>query len=238
MRDITHQYRHGLLLSLLLVLALFVAACGQDEPATVTEPADADQAAVVEATVVVTEADDEVDAVSTTVVTDTIVDTDVITEIEVLTQTDVAEVEIVTEVMTDTDVTVDTASSTESEVITESEDVDTGQAFAVIVIADGAGAQFLGDPLEQRPVFASENEALVVDERFEPLAIGEETIFGEGVDQNLFGEIDRDGMRQLTYNNHPLYRFTGEEGEDWRSYTGQLGLSPLTAEGEFGEFSE
>lgn len=238
MNEIKFKRKHLFLLSLLLVLALFVAACGQDEPATVTEPVGANEAAVIEVTVVATAAADEVDAVSTTVMTDTLVDTDVITEIEVLTQTDIANIRVVTEVMTDTNVTIDTASNTDSAVTTETANVNTGQASAVILIADGAGNAFLGDPLAQQPIFGSANEGLVVDERFEPIAVGEETIFGEGLDRNLFGEIDRDGMRQLTYNNHPLYRFTGEEGEDWRSSTNQLGLSPLTAAGEIGEFSE
>jgi hypothetical protein len=235
--------KHLLLLPLLLVLALAMVACGQDEPEAVV-PADTgavvvdetavDEAAVVEQEVVV----DEVDAVATTVVTETIVDTDVITEIEVLTQTDTATVRIVTEVMTDTDVMVETDTTTESDVTVRTEDVDTGQAFAIIVIADAAGNQFLGDPLSQRPVFASESEALTVDPRFEAITAGEATLLGEGLDQNRIGEIDRDGVRQLTYNNRPLYRFTGEENEDWRTPAGELGLWPLTAEGDFGDFTD
>ena len=62
-----HQYRHGLLLLLLLVLALFVAACGQDTPETVTAPVGTDATPVAEVTAVATAVADEVDAVSTTV---------------------------------------------------------------------------------------------------------------------------------------------------------------------------
>lgn len=224
-----------ILLSLLLVLALFVAACGQDEPEVVVAPA-GEEAAVVEeeAAVVEEEVDtDEVDAVATTVVTDTIVDTDVITEIEVLTQTDVAEVEVVTEVMTDTDVTVDTASDTETETETITEDVDTGQSLAIVLITDATGNEFLGDPLEQRPVFASDE--LIVDERFEPIRAGEDVVFGEGLDTNLYGEINQGGVNYLTYNNRILYRFIGEDNEDWNIAAGELGLSPLSREGEFVE---
>lgn len=226
-----------ILLSLLLVLALFVAACGQDEPEVVVAPA----AEVVEPEAEVVEEEaavDEVDAVATTVVTDTIVDTDVITQIEVITQTDVAEVEVVTEVVTDTDVTVDTASDVETDVTTITESVTTGQDFAVILLSDAAGNQFLGDPLGQQPIFASEGEELIADPRFEPIQAGEGAVYGEGVDQTLFGEIEGNGIRQLTYNNRPLYRFVGEEGEDWRTPATELGLSPVTDEGEFGEFAE
>ena len=241
MREITRPYRHGLLLSLLLVLALFVAACGQDEPEPVAAPVGADTADVVEATAVATEGaitTDEADVVATTVMTDTIVDTNVITEIEVLTQTDVANIRVVTEVMTNTDVTVDTASNTESAIITETEDLNTGQALVIVLIADTAGNQFLGDPLSQRPIFASENEGLVVDEHFEPLIVGEQTVFDEDLDRNLVGEIDRNGIRQLTYNNHPLYRFVGGDEEDWRSYADQQQLVPLTATGDIGDFAQ
>lgn len=229
-----------ILLSLLLVLALFVAACGQDEPEVVVAPA-GEEAAVVEQEAAVVEEEaavDEVDAVATTVITDTIVDTNVITQIEVITQTDVAEVEVVTEVITDTDVTVNTASDTESDVTTITESVTTGQNFTIIVLSDAAGNQFLGDALGQHPVFASEGTAAITDPRFEPIQAGEGAVYGEGVNQALFGEVDQNGIRQLTYNNRPLYRFTGEASEDWRTSATELGLSPLTATGEPGEFAE
>ncbi|MEZ4730342.1 MAG: hypothetical protein R3E79_24700 [Caldilineaceae bacterium] len=234
-----------LLLSFLLVLALFVAACGQDEPEVVVAPGGEDTAAVEQEAVVVEEeatvveeevAVDEVDAVATTVETETIVDTDVITEIEVLTQTDVAEVEVVTEVMTDTDVTVDTTSDTETETEIVTEDVDTGQALAIVIITDAAGGQFLGDPVEQRPIFAGDQ--FVVDERFEPITANEDVVFGNGLDTNLYGEVNEGGVNYLTYNNRVLYRFVGAEGEDWRTPATDLGLSPLTPTGDFGEFAE
>jgi hypothetical protein len=233
------------LLSLLLVLALFVAACGQNEPEVVVAPET--DAGVVESEAEVVEPEivgeaeivepvvDEVDAVSVTTDTQTLVDTDVVTEIEVITDTTVAEVEVVTEVFTDTDVTVDRTTDTESEVTIETEDVDTSP-FAIVIITDAAGNQFLGDPLAQRPIFASQQ--FLADERFEAIQSSDETILDAGLDQNLMSEVEEGGVRYLTYNNNILYRYVGNENEDWGLYAEQLGLSPLTSTGEFGEFAE
>jgi hypothetical protein len=245
--------KHMLYVPLMLLLALVVAACGSNEPQAV-EPAGADVVVQEEAAVLESEVeasaelesevealeatDDEADAVSTTVVTETLVDTDVVTEVEVLTQTDVVEVQVVTEVMTDTDVIVDTASDTESNVTVTTQDVDANETFAMILIADSAGNQFLGDPLEQRPVFASQSQDLVVDDRFEPVIANENTLLGEGLDQNWVSEVDRNGMRQITYNNYPLYRYVGEDATGWRAAAAEAGLYPLTSAGEPGEFSE
>lgn len=239
-------------------LVFFTAACGNDQPEVVDESAvvvdgDADVAADADVAVdadaeVTVEADaevaddsavavDEVDAVSTSVMTDTIIDTDVITEVEVITQVEAAEIEVETTVMTDTDVTIDRASDTESDVTVETEDVDTASSTAIIVMTDSAGGTFLGDPVEQIPFFVSEQEGLVVDENFEPVQISEDIIYDEGLDQTMFGEIDQDGMTQLTYNDMPLYRYVGPEGSDWQTTAGDLGLRQITPEGEMGDMA-
>jgi hypothetical protein len=238
-----------LLLPSLFVFALLVTACGSDEPEGVVVPGEDNEVVAGEVATgggeagaategVVVQTTDQVDAVATTVVTETLVDTDVVTQVEVFTQTDTATVKVITEVMTDTDVVVDTASDTESTVMTSTQDVDSNQAFAVILITDAAGNQFLGDPLDQRPVFASQSGTPIADARFTPIEAGTETLLGAGLDQNRLGQLDQGGVRQLTYNDYPLYRFTGAQGEDWQSAAGELGLSPVTAEGEFGTFSE
>jgi len=236
----------------MLVLALFISACDNEpEGVVVEEPVVVEGEGEVvegEAEVVEGEAEGEGEVevvegeteVETEVMTDTqvITDTDVITETLVTTETDEIEVETETTVITETEVSVDTETDVETEVITDTEDIDESEAFAIVLIADSAGGQFLGDPVENRPVFTSESEELIDDERFEPIEFSEELVFGEGLDSALFDEIDQDGVRVLTFNGRPLYRFVGDEGEDWRTPAGELGLSPLTAEGELGEFAD
>lgn len=260
LRDRSQKYLGIVALALMLIFS--VSACDNDEPEVVEAPAavdseadvatdaDADVAVDAEADVTVeaeeeavvaadSEIDtDDVDAVSTSVMTDTIVDTDVITEVEVITQVEAAEIQVDTTVMTDTDVTVDRASDTESDVTVETEDVDTSATTAIIVMTDSAGGTFLGDPVEQRPFFVSEQGDMVVHEEFEPVEVNEDIIYDEGLDQNMFGEMDQDGITILTYNDTPLYRYVGPDGGDWQTPASELGLRQITPEGEMGDMSE
>lgn len=262
LRNMSQKYLGVVALALMLIFS--VSACNNDEPEVVEAPvavdgeadvaadadADADVAVDAEADVTVeaeeetvvaadSEIDtDDVDAVSTSVMTDTIIDTDVITEVEVITQVEAAEIQVDTTVMTDTDVTVDRASDTESDVTVETEDVDTSATTAIIVMTDSAGGTFLGDPVEQRPFFVSEQGEMVVHEDFEPIEVNDDIIYDEGLDQNMFGEIDQDGRIILTYNDTPLYRYVGPDGGDWRTAANDLGLRQITPEGEMGDMSE
>jgi hypothetical protein len=244
------------LLSVALSLVLFVSACDNNQPATVDDPAvvggDTDVVVATEEAVDVVATTepvgeeagdaaidvDEADAVSTTVMTDTVVDTDVITEIEVMTETTAADIIVEQQVITDTDVTIDRDSETETDVTVETEDVDSASTSAIVLLTDAAGTAFLGDPVEQRPLFASQDNTMITDPNFEAIQVDDEALYGEGVDQGLLGELDQDGMRLLTYNGHPLYRYTGPEDGDWRTAASDAGLSPLTATGEMGEMSE
>ncbi len=241
------------MLMVAFALVFFVSACDDNEAnevdeaavvvdgeADVVEDAEVDVDAEADAEIA-TDAEvdtDDVDAVETTVMTDTIIDTDVITEVEVITQVEAAEIEVETTVMTDTDVTIDRASDTESEVTVETEDVDTSSSTAIVVMTDSAGGTFLGDPVEQRPYFVSEQDEMIVDENFEAIEFDEEIIYDEGIDQNMFGEFDNDGIRQLTYGDRTLYRYTGPEDGDWRAAAEELGLRQLTPEGEIGDMAE
>lgn len=250
------------LFSLMLVFALVLGACGnegadtggdqtvgeeivdgdaeiiEDDAAADETDADAAVDAEAEADVDADVDTDEADVVATEVVTETLTDTDVMTETIVTTETETAEVLVETTVMTDTDVTVDTETDTETDTQVETEDVSESDALAIIVLADTSGNQFLGDPLEQRPFFASDQESMLMDERFAPIEVNDEALYDENLDSNLFGETEQDGMRQLTYNGYVLYRFTGGEDEDWMTAAQEAGLLPLTPEGEFGEISE
>jgi hypothetical protein len=232
-----------ILLSLMLTLALLIGACGDNEPEVVEEPVVVEEEPVVveeeatpEAEVVVEE---EAEVVATAVVTDT----GMITETEVTTETDVIEVITETMVITDTSI-VDTETEVESEVITETAELTEtaesaqGAALAIVIITDTTGVEFLGDETSQQPLFASDQEGMVEDERFEPVMVSEDTNLDPGLDANLFGETELDGNRILTVNDRPVYRFVGEEGEDWRTAAAEVGLSPLTAQGELGEAGE
>lgn len=230
-----------LLLALTLVLALVLSAC-DDEPeaAVVEEPVVAEEVVEAEADVEVVEeaeaeAEADVDAVTTAVETEVIEDTDVITQTEVLTETEQVEIVTETTVMTDTDVTVDTETDVKTEVSTETADVD-DTAFALIIIEDEAGNAILGDAAEQRPiyVYTGNDEGLILDPDFEAIEFNDEIIVGEGLDQELLGEIDNDGFLQLTYNERPLYRFVGEEGMD-AELAIERGFSPLSEAGELFE---
>lgn len=233
-----------------LSLALFVSACGDNQSAAVDEPvvvdSGADLAVATEESVVAEEAVvteetvdvDSVDAVSTTVMTDTVVDTDVITQVQVMTETTAADIIVEQQVMTDTDVTIDRTSDTESDLTVETEDVDSASTTAIVLLTDSAGGSFLGDPVEQRPLFVSQDDTFIVSEEFEPILASDDAIYGEGIDQGFFDQIDRDGMAQLTYNGHPLYRYTGPQEGDWRTLATDQGLSGVTSEGDMGEFAE
>lgn len=244
---------YGVLFSLMLTLALFVSACGNDEADTVDEPvageeviaddaevaADAEAEADADAEAEIDEAEiDEADVVATAVVTETLTDTDVMTETIVTTETESAEVVAETIVMTDTDVTIDTDTETVTDTEVETTDVSTEGTMAVMVLTDADGNEFLGDPVEQVPFFASEQEGAIDDDRFAPVEFGEEVLYDENLDTAMFGEMDQDGMRQLTYNGYALYHFTGEEGGDWMTAAQEAGLSPLTPDGEFWSISE
>lgn len=71
-------------------------------------------------------------------------------------------------------------------------------------------------------------------ETWPPLEATDEPTAGEGLDQSLFGTAPRtDGSDQVTYNNLPLYYFSGDEAA---GDTNGQGLSDvwwvLSAEGE------
>ncbi len=234
-----------------LSIALFVSACGNDQPAVVDESvvveSEADLAVAtteaVEDTAVVEESEATVDvetadAVSTSVMTDTVIDTDVITQVEVITETEVAEIIVEQQVMTDTDVTVNRDTDVESDVTVETEDVESASTSAIVLLNDAAGASFLGDPVQERPLFAGDQAGLIVDENFEPVEVSDEAIYGDGVDQGLFSETLQGDMRQLTYNGYPLYRYVGPDDGDWRTMASEQGLFQITPEGEMGEFAE
>lgn len=247
------QNKVGKQLGLLLValsLLLLVSACDNDQPAVVGGDTDVvvateeavDGAVTPEATTE-TAGDEtidisEADAVSTSVMTDTVVDTDVITQVQVMTETTSADIVVEQQVFTDTNVSVDRSSETETAVTVESENVDSASTLAIIMLADSAGNTFLGDPVEQRPLFIASDNTMVTDQNFEPIQVDSEAIYGEGVDQGMLGELDANGMRQLTYNGHPLYRYTGPADGDWLTAANDAGLAPVTTTGEMGDIGQ
>lgn len=240
------QSRLGLAM-VALSLVLFASACGDNQPAAVDEPIVVDEGAsltVTEEAAVDADATtglnetDGVEAVSTTVMTDTVFDTDVITQVEVTTETTAAEIVVEQQVMTDTDVTINRDTASDTDVRVETENIASASSDAVILLTDAAGTAYLGDPIEGRPLFVSNQDTPIVDENFTPVQMSDEMIYGEGVDQGMFGELEQNGMRQATYNGHPLYRYTGAADSDWRTAANELGLFPVTATGDMGEFAE
>lgn len=249
--------------SLMLVLLLALSACGNDQPEVVDEPVVSEDVVDTEADVdaevaVDAEADAEVDAeadaeaganaeataeeleaVETAVMTETetLVDTDVITEVAVMTETESAEIIVETTVMTDTEVSIDTETMTDTDVTVERDDAGSSGGMGIVIITDSAGNNVLGDPLNEQPYFAGE-QGFAQDDNFEAVHADDEIIMGEGFDQELVGEQEENGVRQLTYNNYYLYRYVGPGDGDWRQLAQDFGVSPLTPEGEYGEYSD
>ena len=249
--------RNTFILSLVVIIALFVSACGNDEPETVdTLPAsesvvvdegnnvdtevitDTEAGTTDDVTIVDTEDQSaEADVVATSVTSETITDTDVITQIQVLTETQSADIITETTVMTNIDVTINTDTETDTSTDVERASIGDADAAGIVIIADSAGNEVLGDALSGTPLFAGQ-EGFLVNDNFEPLTTDEQIVMGEGFDQNLFGEQEQDGVRQLTFNNYYIYRYVGPVDADWRTQADEFGLSPLTPQGEPGQFTD
>ncbi|MEZ4617589.1 MAG: hypothetical protein R2867_19040 [Caldilineaceae bacterium] len=235
------------MLTFMLIFALYVSACGNDEPEVVDVPAAGEGVAQTDADVTAT--DDGVDivdteaqsgeseVVATSVNTETISNTDVITQIQVLTETQSADIITETTVTTNTDVTVQTDTDTETSTDVQRESIDDSGTAGIVILTDSAGNDVLGDPLSGQPIFAGD-QGFLVNDNFVPITADEEIVMGEGFDPNLFGEQDESGVRQLTFNNYYLYRYVGPTDEDWRPYAEEFGLTPLTPQGDAGEFSD
>lgn len=233
------------LLSVMLMLALMITACDSDDDDIVEEPAISSEVVEEDAEVAVVEVEEDaevaaeaevesdVDVVETTVDTEVITDTDVITETEVMTETEAVEIVTETTVMTDTDIAVETSSDVDTATTVEKADVDTEVAFAIIVLVDEAGNEVIADAAEQRPLFTytGNDEGLIVDADFEAVEYNEDLVLGEGVDDELLGWIDNDGLNQLTFNERPIYRYVGSE-EDFNMIATEREFSPLSTTGE------
>lgn len=106
------------------------------------------------------------------------------------------------------------------------------------LIADADGNNLLGNPLEERTYFTTQSGEYLEDERFVPVEYREDTIFGEGLDQNLYGEVDANGVRQATYNNRPLHRFDGAADEDYNMLARERGFYSIDDRGELFDFGD
>lgn len=216
-----------ILLSALLVFVLVLSACGggtTQEPTVVTE---ADVIQADETTTVTEEAPVAVEtpAVETPAVeTPEVEDTEVVTETEAVTDTGA------TGTVTETETTQPGATGT----VTGTQDVqgtgvqtptvgmDATEPISLTLATDAAGNRFLADQ-DGQPIFAyTGTEAeFVANENFEPIH-AENVTMGEGLDETMFGQVEQDGVNQLTYNDMPLFRFVG---------TGDA--MTLAAEGQF-----
>lgn len=235
--------KHSILLSMIVVLVMVLSACGTDttqQPAVITEDAvvGGDTTAVEQETPVAVETEVDTEAtvetetdVETTVEveTDVIVDTEVITETEVFTQTDVTQVITETEVITDVQVLTDTETVQDSAVMTDVAQVDTTQAVVLILFTDADGNRFLADE-EGQPIFAyiGTETAAPANQNFEPLQATQNVVVGEGLDQAMFGQVQSNGVNQMTYNDLPLYRFVGDG--DPMQMAAQNQFAPLTVD--------
>lgn len=220
---------------------------GETEVITETEATTDETEVITETEATEGEATEEADEVTTEVEAEVITDTQVLTETEVITQADVAEVITETTVMTDVTVQEDTV--IDSEVMTETADLGTEtapvqiqgadeaqEAGFVIIVLDVEGSQLLADAAEERPIFALSDSStdLIENENFEPIRVDENVAIGEGLEQSMFGVIDRDGYQQLTFNERPLYRYVGT-AEEMETLASEGGFAPLTPEGEPGQ---
>jgi hypothetical protein len=191
------------------------------------------------------------------VATAVITDTGLITQTAVTTETEVLEVITQTTVITDTTV-VGQGSETETEVITDTTDIEetatveaseeitgtdemtdttgmSGTGTSVGIITDETGGEFLGDATSQQIYLASDQDEAIDDERFEPVMASDELDLDTSLDEALFGEADVNGENILTINGRPVYRYIGDVAEDWREAAAEVGLFPLTVDGELGE---
>ncbi|MBX3000069.1 MAG: hypothetical protein KF893_16225 [Caldilineaceae bacterium] len=212
--------KHPILLSMIVVLLMVLSACGTgttQEPAIVTEAdvveVDATPAAVEEAPV----------AAETPVVEEPLVE-----EPDVAVEEDITDTDVITETE-ETDVVTDTQDVQETGVQTPTVGLAATAPISLTLATDAAGNRFLADQNGQ-PIFAyiGAETAVTADENFEPLQATENLEVGEGLDPAMFGQVQRNGVNQMTYNDLPLYRFVGTG--DPMQLAAQNQFAPLTVE--------
>lgn len=204
--------RRFYLFAVMALMALVLAACPATQ--TTTEPGtdvesvaetpvaeDVETPEAVETNTPVAEATEE----PTVEATEEITDTEGITGTEEITGTgDITDTEGITgtEEITGTGTTTDTqgmgTDATGMATLNIMENVDYGP---YVVDAEGRSLY----------IFTGEDESTIDTSLWEPVEATDADTVGEGLDETLLGSVAReDGAQQLTYNELPLYRYTGD----------------------------
>jgi predicted lipoprotein with Yx(FWY)xxD motif len=207
--------------TVLALLALLLAACPGEEPTNGTGAEAPAETPVVEATepaaeVEATEPAAEVEATEPAAEEEP---TEPAAEEE-----ETPEVEATAGVTDTTDIT-DTAEMTETpeieatdevtatEEMTDTSEMDTGEgAMAALNISESdTSGPYLADAEGYTLyTYTGADESQIDTSMWEPVEASDADTVGEGLDESLLGSVDRDGVQQLTYNNYPLYRYTGD----------------------------